>query len=205
VATMDMVGLVEVCWRIIPLETPRVWRHCSKCAEVRPFYSSDQFRLNAQQRRIDVWLIYRCTTCDTTWNCTICTRSTPEAIGAELYQQFQHNDRDAAWQYAFDLALLHSLGARVDAEVRFRVERTPGACSNGHQQQITLALSYPCTVRLDRLLASELGVSRSSLQRRVDQGILHIWPHDSNALRKPIRDGQVITLMANIQPKDSKK
>lgn len=199
-ATLRLAGLAEVGWRVIPLETPRVWRRCPKCSEICPFSSSDQFRLNAHQRRIDVWLIYRCTLCDTTWNCPIFTRCTPEEIGGDLYQRFQQNDRDTAWAYAFDFSLLNRVGVRVDTAGLVRVERVPAESptSYGDGQRIALDLPYPCTVRLDRLLASELSVSRSRLQRWYDHGLLHIWPRDNNALRRPIRHGQVITLPSGV-------
>jgi hypothetical protein len=197
VATASSIGLAEVCWRIIPLQTPCVWRRCPKCDKMCLFYSSDQFRLNARQRRVDVWLIYRCTLCDTTWNCTILTRCTPEEIGRERYQRFQQNDRDTAWAYAFDFALLNRLGVRVDTGGPVRVERIPPENPNLYSdgQRITLELPSPCAVRLDRLLASELQVSRSRLQRWFDLGFLHTWPKDTHALRKPIHHGQVITVL----------
>lgn len=196
-ATASISGLAEVCWRVTPLQTPRIWHRCSKCGKMSLFYSSDQFRLNAHQRRVDVWLIYRCTLCDTTWNCTILTRCTPEEIGGERYQRFQQNDRDTAWAYAFDFALLNRLGVRVDTGGPVRVERIPPENPNsyGDGQRITLELPYPCTVRLDRLLASELQVSRSRLQHWFDLGFLHTWPKDPHALRKPIYHGQVIAVL----------
>jgi hypothetical protein len=199
VATTRIAGLAEVCWRIVPLETPRVWRRCATCGTIRPFSSSDNFRINAQQRKVDVWLIYRCTACDTTWNRTIFTRCTPEEIGAELYQRLQRNDRETAWKYAFDFGLLYRLGARVDAVVQVRVEHLSRELrhSDDGGRQIVLELPYQCSMRLDRLLADELGVSRSCLQRWLDRGLLRVWPEEKNALRKPIRNGQLVVIVAD--------
>jgi hypothetical protein len=49
---------------------------------------------------------------------------------------------------------------------------------------------FPCDVRLDRLLAVELGISRNSLGRSVS-------PEQRDALRKRVRDGQVYMLSKN--------
>jgi hypothetical protein len=71
------------------------------------------------------------------------------------------------------------------------------------RQKILLAVPYSCEVRLDRLLAAELGVTRSCLQHWVDAGSLHVWPEDKAALRKPIRNGQVILL--SLEPRKQKE
>lgn len=170
------------------LETPRVTRRCPRCDVCRPFISSDNFRVNAQQHRLDVWLIYRCATCDATWNQTILTRQTHDAIGEELCERFLHNDRATAWRYAFDLDLLRSTGSPFELDVPYRIER-----SGEHDRSaIEIALPWPCHVRLDRLLANELGISRAELSRRVASREIELAP--SAVLKKPARDGQRVSL-----------
>ena len=196
VNTTQHVSGGKVRWRIMPTETLRVLRHCSRCNTTRPFACSDTFRVNANQRKVDVWLIYRCVDCNCTWNWTIVSRSTPEEIGSVLYRQFQDNHRATAWHYAFDLVRLQRAGVRVEPTAAVQVERIPqtGLALNGDEQTILLELPYPCEVRLDKLLARELGVSRSCLQRWFDHGVILIWPASKDALRKPIKNGQVVTI-----------
>ncbi|MCG8419607.1 MAG: DUF1062 domain-containing protein [Proteobacteria bacterium] len=203
----------ESQWRIIPLYTPRVWRHCRRCNSQQPFASSDRFRVNANQRRLDVWLIYRCTACDSTWNREIAARVTPGDIGAACHARFQDNDRDEAWRWAFDLSSLTARGIRVAGEVAVRVERTgnalqctecPGHCHRGslcpaadscpRPGRIRLILQYPCNVRLDKLLAREFGASRSHIARLIARGDLRILGGPPRPLRKPVRDGQILVL-----------
>jgi hypothetical protein len=143
VHTSQQASTREVCWRILPVTTPRVLRHCSHCGTTRQFACSDTFRVNANQRKIDVWLIYRCVDCDCTWNRTIFTRSTPEEIGLVLYRHFQDNHRETAWHYTFDLAQLHRLGVRCDATVPVRVSGPPAkrvACWVGPSQRRLVAV-----------------------------------------------------------------
>lgn len=52
---------------------------------------------------IDVWLIYKCLKCDNTCNITILSRTRPELINKDLYQNFMKNDEETAEYYAFDL------------------------------------------------------------------------------------------------------
>ena len=48
----------RVTWRVVPLHTPRVIRRCSRCDTTRNFACTEKFRVNAQKRLLDVWLIY---------------------------------------------------------------------------------------------------------------------------------------------------
>ena len=164
-------------WNVIALDTPRVLRRCARCDVERPFASSDRFRVNAQKRRLDVWLVYKCPVCEDTWNLTVASRRTPAELGLRL-DGYHANDRALAWACAFDRAL-HA-GARVERRVPLRVERPP---VEAQPLVIQLALPHPLGVRLDRLLATELGVPRASLQ--VD---------DPAALRREIVDGQRVTV-----------
>jgi hypothetical protein len=62
---------LRVTWQVTPLRPPLIRRHCSRCSIEMPFACSMKFRTNAQKKRIDVWLIYRCTACDEVWNLPI--------------------------------------------------------------------------------------------------------------------------------------
>lgn len=179
-----VVPAPSVTWRIVPVRTPHVVRACPRCAGPRPFASSDRFRVNASGRRLDVWLIYRCAICDFTWNLTVLERTTPEAIGAARLEAFLRNDAAAAWSCAFDDSLLRRAGARVEPSTPVRVERDP--FSEG-RATVRFELPFPVQIRLDRLLAQELGISRSRLPGLVAT---------SRALRRPVFDGQVVELIS---------
>lgn len=172
-------------WNIIALETPRVVRRCPRCDEERRFVSSDRFRVNANQRKLDVWLIYRCADCDTSWNCEVMARATPEQIGTARLASFTHNDVDAAWACAFDASLIARAGARVDPCVRYRVERAGDAAT------VRVVMPRPCGVRLDRLLAEQLGRSRTAIARAVAAGLIVTEPA-GHSLRDPVVDGLVV-------------
>lgn len=177
-----VVPAPSVTWRIVPLRAPHVVRACPRCGGPRAFASSDRFRVNASGRRLDVWLIYRCVACDFTWNLAVVERTTPKAIGAARLDAFQQNDAGMAWSCAFDAALLRRAGARLEPSTPVRVERD--ALPTGHAT-VRLALPFPVQIRLDRLLAQELGVPRSRLPCLVET---------ARALRRPVFDGQVIRL-----------
>src|SRR5262245_25452138 len=108
------IAHADLVWRVVPIEPPLVVKDCTKCSRRSRFSSSGKFRVNAQQRSLDVWLIYKCVTCESTWNCRIMRRVAPTSIEPELYARFLRNDSDAVRRYAFDLELLKRNGVRSE-------------------------------------------------------------------------------------------
>lgn len=184
---MSESSLPEVVWRVRTLDRPRVLRHCPRCERTCAFVSSDRFRTNANQRLLDVWLLYRCAVCEQTWKRDVVRRTPPERIAPERLAAFQANDAGLAWTCAFapDPAL------RLDAASEVVVERPVLAPT---PLRIRLEVPWPCGGRLDRLLVAELGWSRGELERRVRRGALSIEPLGARALRRPPRDGTVLLL-----------
>lgn len=71
--------------------------------------------MNAQKRNIDVWLIYKCAACDSTYNLTILSRTKPERIEKELFVKFSENDEDLSRRYAFSA----ETGRKNEAELDY--------------------------------------------------------------------------------------
>jgi hypothetical protein len=148
-------------WRIVARELPRVIRRCPRCDAPRPFVSSGRFRVNAQKRRLDVWLVHRCSVCHDTWNAEVAERQTPEALGNAL-ARYLEDDEALARASAFAVP-----GA--DRAVAFTVERPP---LGPMPVAVRLALADPLLLRLDRLLAGELAVTRAQIARWAGDGFI---------------------------------
>ena len=52
--------LRTVVWEVQYQTPPPAVRYCKKCGSQKEFVSSGQFRVNAQRKYLDVWLIYKC-------------------------------------------------------------------------------------------------------------------------------------------------
>lgn len=108
-------------WEIRVKNTPLLIKKCSHCDSDR-FYCSEKFRMNAQKKNIDVWLIYRCVKCDNTCNLTLLSRSKPDLIDRSLFHRFSMNDKQTAWQYAFSAELERKNNLKLDyAGVEYEV------------------------------------------------------------------------------------
>ena len=103
----------HIVWEIKYLSPPLVWRYCKKCKEKKAFLCSGQFRVNAQRKTLDVWLIYKCSDCDTTWNAALYSRVCTQSLDPALLEAFHTNSPALAEHYAMDCSLLQKNGAEI--------------------------------------------------------------------------------------------
>jgi Protein of unknown function (DUF1062) len=101
-----MHNILQVRWTITPKIAPQPWVTCSGCGCLRAFASSDKIRLNANGRKLDAWLIYKCTICNRTWNRTIFERRHVRDVDAAALEALQSNDPDWIRAEAFNLEAL---------------------------------------------------------------------------------------------------
>ena len=159
---MNNPGEPNYVWMIVPDRSPLVFRNCSKCGSRQYFASSSMFRVNRQRLRLDFWLIYKCTVCSSTWNYSVLSRVNPTAIDSATLNGFFQNDSKLAFHYAVDAAMLKRNKADYEHTVPCSL-RGPDLTSKdigGAQISVTVKSEYPVHVRLDRLLANKLGLSR---------------------------------------------
>lgn len=184
-----MSSTLRVHWAITPAIAPQPLINCNRCGGVKAYRCSGKFRVNANGKRIDVWLIYRCVDCDNSWNFGIFERCNRRDIEPALLQALESNDPGLARRHAFDIVALRNQVGRVEefADVAVHKRLLGGARESAAVLELQLGLEMPTSLRLDRLLANELGISRSRLQALEERHLLVIGPDGAKALRKPAR------------------
>ncbi len=190
-----MCDALQVRWTIIAQKPPQPWFACSGCGGLRAFQSSGKIRLNANGRRLDAWLIYNCRECGKTWNRPLFERRAVREIDPAVLAALQSNDPQWARAEAFNLDALRRASPRIDefADVAIAKEIVRDSQSLA-TIAIELVVPLPTSMRLDRLLASELAMSRGRLQALLEQGLLQITPERSDALRRRVRTGTIVAL-----------
>ncbi|BAB50847.1 DUF1062 domain-containing protein [Mesorhizobium japonicum] len=191
-----MSGTLRIHWAITPEIAPQPLINCNRCGGVKAYRCSGKFRVNANGKRIDVWLIYRCVDCDNSWNFGIFERCNRRDIEPVLLQALESNDAGLARRHAFDIATLRNQVGRVEEfpDVAVHKRLLGGASESAATLELQLGLEMPTSLRLDRLLASELGISRSRLQTLAERRLLVVDPDGAKALRKPARQGMTIRI-----------
>ncbi|MBZ9848568.1 DUF1062 domain-containing protein [Mesorhizobium sp. CA14] len=185
-----------VRWTIAPAIAPRPLINCNRCGGLKPYRCGGKFRVNANGKRLDVWLIYRCVDCDNSWNFAILERRNRRDIEPALLAALQSNDPDLVRRHAFDGAMLRGRAGRIEESpgVTVRKELLDGEPGRATALALELRLEGTTPLRLDRLLAGELGLSRSRLQALDDRKQLTVEPDGGRALRKPVRDGLAVRI-----------
>jgi len=190
-----MSDTLRVRWMITPKTAPQPWIACSGCGKLKPFQSSGKVRLNANGRKLDAWLIYKCLTCDKTWNRTIFERQNIREINPRILEAVHSNDPQWIWVEAFNMQALKRKSQRVDEFPEYDVaKRIVCGAASCKAIEIELQIALPVSIRLDRLLAAELKLSRARLQALSDGGVIRIVPDENDMLRRRLKTGVMISI-----------
>jgi hypothetical protein len=179
----------------MPQTPPQPWIACSGCGGLRAFQASGKIRLNANGRKLDAWLIYKCLTCEKTWNRPVFERQNVRDINPVVLAALQSNDPEWVRAETFNLEALRRKAKRVDEFDDYIIEKAAlHEADDWTKLVIELVVPIPTRTRLDRLLASELQVSRSRLQTLTEKGSLQVNSDRTDALRRRIKNGTLVTI-----------
>ena len=177
----------ETTWRIIPKNTPRVIKHCNKCNKKMGFYCSEKFRLNSNSQKVDIWLIYKCEKCDTTWKLSLMRGIRPSDLTPVLFDRLTNNDKELAWKYAFDRQLLKQNGCVVDyTGIEYCVDGVIDTC-------VCVSSQYFFDLKLSTFLAEQLAISVGEVRKLVEQNLIST-SIDCDIMKYRIRTDFTITL-----------
>ena len=171
---------------INPIEGQRIIRNCSKCGGKSTYINTENFRVNANGNAIDIWLIYQCEKCKTTYNLSIYERIRLKSLPLDDYEMYLANNQELAWRVSYDGAVLKRNHVEIDMEKEFysievkeiTEETTTEKDSDidaikgerTYQQILQISNPYRLRFRLDRILANLLGQSRTEIKRWFDEG-----------------------------------
>ena len=149
---------------------PRFVKVCPRCGGVY-YENSGCFRVNANGKRLDIWLISRCEHCKSIWNLGVYERIDRAALSPADYQGYLENSPSLALRHVFDPAFLSRNRAVLDLEgidVSFS-----GGCSPVNEAcKVTVSCAYPLPLPVGRIISQVLGVSLSRVKRMQEDGQL---------------------------------
>lgn len=182
-------------WEIKIKTSPLLIKKCSHCDSDR-YYCSDKFRMNAQKKNIDVWLIYRCVKCDNTCNVTLLSRTKPELIDKILFHNFSVNDKEAAWKYAFSTELASRNNLKLDYNsVEYEVVDNFSGEDVIHTSDTMIKIQIKCefgfNLKLTSLIRRKLLLSSTQLKRLFEQGEISLLSGEEPQKHK-VRNGDII-------------
>lgn len=196
-----MSYLKKYQWELVPENLPIVKRNCPKCNQKSHYINSEKFRVNANKSNIDIWLIFQCEKCKSTWNMTIYERIKPNDIDKQEYEKFLSNDKELARKYAFNLSVYNKNKAEVILEeVNYILiqKKLEAYYINENELAVEIICKYPIEMRVDKLLSDKSGLSRSKIKAMHKKGVILI-DNNKNSLNVKVRDGMEIHFLKEVE------
>ncbi|WP_240644014.1 DUF1062 domain-containing protein [Antribacter gilvus] len=156
---------------VAPACLPLVRRRCHTCASER-FRASGKFRVNANNKLIDAWLLALCTTCGETAKLTVLERTKVRSVPPELLDRLHHNDPGLIAELLQDPLVQHRNRFALDWANAWRLD--PGGDDHLDQEVIEVGVRFAARipVRPLRLIAEGCELSRGEVERLLAEGRL---------------------------------
>ena len=183
-------------WHLVPETLPTIRRICPKCSKKTNYINTKKFRINANKNNLDVWLIYQCNKCKSTYNMTIYERINPIDIPKCEYDKFLANDEDLASEYSFNMNFYSKNKAEaVFDDITYSVIKKDieTSYSDTNEIIITIVSKYPTNIRVDKLLSDNLGLTRSAIKKLYENNYIYSTKNN-NLLRCKVKNNMQICI-----------
>lgn len=160
-------------WVVVPTCLPIVLRRCHRCASGR-FRANGKFRVNANHKLLDAWLLALCTGCGDTTRLTVLERVHVRSVRPELLDLLHDNDPGLAAELLQDPVVRRRNRVALDWDDAWRLERgepdRPRPAGEAIEVSVRFAARIP--VRPVRLIAEGFGLSRAAVEGLLAEGNL---------------------------------
>ncbi|MEU8083080.1 DUF1062 domain-containing protein [Micromonospora sp. NPDC049101] len=158
-------------WAVVPTCLPLVRRRCHACASER-FRPSGKFRVNANHKLIDVWLLVLCTRCGDTAKLAVLERVTVRSIRPELLDRLHHNDPTLTADLLQAPVVQRRNRVALDWDDAWRLDTGGSEHPDGETVDVSVRFAARIPVRPVRLIADGFGLSRAEVDRLIMEGKL---------------------------------
>ncbi|MCX5562412.1 DUF1062 domain-containing protein [Streptomyces sp. NBC_00038] len=161
-------------WVVMPTCLPTVLRRCHACASER-FRANGKFRVNANHKLLDAWLLVLCTGCGDTAKLTVVERMNVRSVRPELLDRMHDNDPGLAAELLQDPVVQRRNRIALDWDNAWRLD-TGGSDhldrKVGDAIDVSVRFAARIPVRPVRLIAEGCGLSRAEVERLITEGKL---------------------------------
>ncbi len=158
-------------YEIMPTETYKIIRNCSGCGNKSVYCSTNKIRVNANGKKIDVWLIYQCGKCKHTYNLPVYSRINRNEIDKAEYEALLKNSQEIVNQYCLNRDIFKKSAATIFEEPAYILMDTGTSIK---ENTIQFFNPHKIKVRHDKLIAEWLKISRSQAQKLLETGALKV-------------------------------
>jgi hypothetical protein len=159
-------------WLVSPTALPLIRRRCLGCRSAL-YRANGKFRVNANHKLLDVWLLALCEGCGKTIKLTVLERVQVHTIDPSTLDRFHDNDIDLAAELLAGPDLLRRNAISLDWAGAWALRRSGPDVAQAAVVDTSVRFTRPIPLRLTTLLSVGLEVSRSEVHRLIADGSLH--------------------------------
>lgn len=174
-------------WVVRRTRLPLLSLRCLDCRSESATAGEGRFRVNANGKLLDVWLLVRCVSCDRTTKLTVHERVPVRSFDPVRLDGYHASDKKLVAAALLDPLLARRNGFTLDWAGAWRLDVPSAWPGEAWPVTVDVVFEDPVPVRPERLIAQGLGLSRNEVLRRVKCGI---------QLRRPVSTGFTFTVMA---------
>nr|WP_245653382.1 DUF1062 domain-containing protein [Herbidospora sakaeratensis] len=154
-------------WTVRRTRLPLLSLRCVDCGTASATTGEGRFRVNANGKLLDVWLLVRCVRCDRTNKLTVHERVPVREVDAVALRGYRDNDPGLVAETLLNPLFAHRNGFGLDWAGAWRLLGPPVPLDGDWPVRVEVSFDDPAPVRPDRLIAHGLGLSRGEVVRRV--------------------------------------
>jgi hypothetical protein len=165
----------KALWAVRECGLPAVVKPCVDCSGAR-HYPSGKFRVNANGKLLDVWLLLCCVSCGRTSKVPVHERVNVRSLERARRLAYETNDQAVVRELTMSASLAAKNRYRLDWTGTWELETDTPFYSPDDPAPLTVLISFelPAPVRVERLLMLGLGLSRAEVRRMVADGRIRL-------------------------------
>ncbi len=165
----------KALWAVRESGLPAVVKPCSDCSSTR-HHPSGKFRVNANGKLLDVWLLLCCAACGRTTKVPVHERVHVQSLEHARQLAYETNDPAMVRELTMNVSLAVKNGYRLDWTGTWQFDTDMPFYSPDDPEPLTVLVGFelPVPVRVERLLMLGLGLSRGVVRRMVADGRIRL-------------------------------
>lgn len=176
-------------WVVRRTRLPLLSLRCAGCRSESATAGEGRFRLNANGKLLDVWLLVRCVSCDRTSKLTVRERAPVRSFDPAELDGYHANDPGLVASTLLDPLFARRNHFTLDWTGAWELDAPPTWPGGECPFTVDVVFEDPVPVRPERLIAQGLGLSRNEVPRRIKGEI---------PLHRPTSTGFTFTVLAEV-------
>ncbi|GAA3599585.1 DUF1062 domain-containing protein [Kineosporia mesophila] len=156
---------------VVPTCLPLVVRRCHVCGGER-FRADGKFRVNANHKLIEAWLLVLCTVCGDTVKLSVRERVKVSSVSPDLLERLHGNDVSLAAEVLQDPLVQRRHRFALDWDGAWRLDTGGFVVPEGPDDVVEVLVRCAARIPLRpaRLIAQGCGLSRGEVERLITEG-----------------------------------